>query len=59
MYNFRRNLHVTCIIKNAYEGPGKTTITFIKKEIGSRLLVTRCDEVIGLFVDIVRSGKMQ
>lgn len=39
-----RNLHVTRIIKNAYEGPGKTTITFIRKEIGSRLLVTRCDE---------------
>ncbi|KAL6254032.1 hypothetical protein P5V15_015889 [Pogonomyrmex californicus] len=42
-----RNLHVTYITKNAaaYEGPGKTTVTFISKEIGSRLLISRCDEL--------------
>jgi len=40
-----RNLHVTRVIQNAYEGPGKTTISFISKEIGSRLLVTHCNEV--------------
>ncbi|XP_070158054.1 NADH dehydrogenase [ubiquinone] 1 alpha subcomplex assembly factor 3 isoform X2 [Polyergus mexicanus] len=39
-----RNLHATHIARNAYEGPGKTTVTFIRKEIGARLLVTRCDE---------------
>lgn len=40
-----RNLHVTSVTKYAYEGPGKTTVTFISKEIGSRLLVTHCDEI--------------
>lgn len=39
-----RNLYTTHA-KNAYEGPGKTTVTFISKEIGSRLLVTRCDQL--------------
>ncbi|KAL6431082.1 hypothetical protein ACFW04_007073 [Cataglyphis niger] len=40
-----RNLHTTYIARNAYEGPGKTTVTFIRKEIGDRLLVTKCDEL--------------
>ncbi|KMQ82958.1 nadh dehydrogenase [Lasius niger] len=44
-----RNLHATHIARNAYEGPGKTTVTFISKEIGSRLMVTRCDETGFLF----------
>ncbi|XP_012521896.1 NADH dehydrogenase [ubiquinone] 1 alpha subcomplex assembly factor 3 [Monomorium pharaonis] len=39
-----RKLHITHKTKG-YEGPGKTTVTFISKEIGSRLLVTRCDEI--------------
>jgi len=46
--NVCRNLYVTHVAKNAYEGPGKTTVTFISKEIGSRLLVTRCDEVTSI-----------
>ncbi|TGZ37031.1 NADH dehydrogenase [ubiquinone] 1 alpha subcomplex assembly factor 3 [Temnothorax longispinosus] len=40
-----RTLHATRIIQNAYEGPGKTTVTFISKEIGTRLLISRCDEM--------------
>ncbi|KAL0121928.1 hypothetical protein PUN28_007014 [Cardiocondyla obscurior] len=40
-----RNLHITRAIRNAYEGPGKTTVTFISKEIGSRLLVNQCNEI--------------
>ncbi|XP_011881247.1 PREDICTED: NADH dehydrogenase [ubiquinone] 1 alpha subcomplex assembly factor 3 [Vollenhovia emeryi] len=39
-----RSLHVTHV-KNGYEAPGKTTVTFISKEIGKRLLVSRCDEL--------------
>lgn len=39
-----RNLHATHITRNAYEGPGKTTVTFISKEIGSRLMIVQCDE---------------
>lgn len=39
-----RNFHATHVARNAYEGPGKTTISFISKEIGSRLLVTQCNE---------------
>lgn len=50
MYNFCRNLHTTYIARNAYEGPGKTTVTFIRKEIGARLLVTKCDEVSSSYV---------
>ncbi|EFN75471.1 NADH dehydrogenase [ubiquinone] 1 alpha subcomplex assembly factor 3 [Harpegnathos saltator] len=42
-----RNLHVTSLARcaAAYEGPGKTTVTFISKEIGPRILVQKCDEV--------------
>ncbi|EGI61475.1 PREDICTED: NADH dehydrogenase [ubiquinone] 1 alpha subcomplex assembly factor 3 [Acromyrmex echinatior] len=39
-----RNLYLTHV-KNAYEGPGKTTVTFISKEIGSRIYVNRCDQM--------------
>ncbi|XP_012217087.1 NADH dehydrogenase [ubiquinone] 1 alpha subcomplex assembly factor 3 [Linepithema humile] len=40
-----RNLCTTHIAKNAYEAPGKTTVTFISKEIGQRLLVSNCDQL--------------
>ncbi|XP_029178790.1 NADH dehydrogenase [ubiquinone] 1 alpha subcomplex assembly factor 3 [Nylanderia fulva] len=40
-----RSLHATHIARNAYEGPGKTTVSFISKEIGSRLMVVHCDEI--------------
>ncbi|KYN03886.1 PREDICTED: NADH dehydrogenase [ubiquinone] 1 alpha subcomplex assembly factor 3 [Cyphomyrmex costatus] len=39
-----RNLCLTHI-KNGYEGPGKTTVTFISKEMGARIYVTHCDQV--------------
>ncbi|EZA59485.1 hypothetical protein DMN91_010470 [Ooceraea biroi] len=41
--NFR-NLHTTRLLKNSYEGPGKTTITFISKEMGTRLLISKYDK---------------
>lgn len=43
-YDSYRNLCTTHIAA-AYEGPGKTTVTFISKEIGQRLLVSNCDQV--------------
>ncbi|XP_018360084.1 PREDICTED: NADH dehydrogenase [ubiquinone] 1 alpha subcomplex assembly factor 3 isoform X4 [Trachymyrmex cornetzi] len=39
-----RNLYLTHV-KNGYEGPGKTTVTFISKEIGSQIYVNRCDQM--------------
>ncbi|XP_032680928.1 NADH dehydrogenase [ubiquinone] 1 alpha subcomplex assembly factor 3 isoform X1 [Odontomachus brunneus] len=41
-----RNIHVTSLVKNvsAYEGPGKTTVTFISKEIGPRILISKCNK---------------
>ncbi|KAH0953544.1 hypothetical protein HN011_010836 [Eciton burchellii] len=38
-----RSLYTT-LVKNAYEGPGKTTVSFIRKEVGTRLLVSKHDQ---------------
>ncbi|XP_014475456.1 PREDICTED: NADH dehydrogenase [ubiquinone] 1 alpha subcomplex assembly factor 3 [Dinoponera quadriceps] len=41
-----RNLHIASLARNAaaYDGPGKTTVTFISKEIGPRFQVSQCNE---------------
>ncbi|XP_020291836.1 NADH dehydrogenase [ubiquinone] 1 alpha subcomplex assembly factor 3 [Pseudomyrmex gracilis] len=42
-----RTVHTTCIGRaSAYDGPGKTTISFVSKEVeASKIIVTGCNEL--------------